>query len=150
MLSTPPVAARRGGDAFDVGGCGRDEIAGIEAAAIGVFGAGIDLGEGLDVGEARLSRVFSIRTDPVDIAASRIGARLDAAVALLDGGFRDELAGRRVPEIHLDIPFQGRLIALEGERIVGLAGHDFVGDLDLAAHGVDGDERAFELMGSTS
>ena len=40
-----------------------------------------------------------------------------------------------------------RLIALEAEQIVGLVCHDLVGDGDLAAHRIDGDERAFELLG---
>ena len=68
-------------------------------------------------------------------------------MALLDGGFGDEFVGGRGAEIVLDIGFEGGLVAFEGEQVIGLVGDDLVGDLDLAAHGVDGDERAFELLG---
>ena len=43
------------------------------------------------------------------------------------------------------IGFEGRLIALEGEDIVGGVIEDFLSDVDLTAHGVDGDDGAGEL-----
>ena len=55
--------------------------------------------------------------------------------------------GRCAVEVGLDVGFQGGLVALEGEQVVGLVGDDLVGDLDLAAHGVDGDQGALELLG---
>ena len=55
--------------------------------------------------------------------------------------------GRRGAEIVLDIGLQRRLIALEGQQVIGLMGDDPVGDLDLAAHGIDTDQRALELLG---
>src|SRR6202011_4772326 len=39
------------------------------------------------------------------------------------------------------------LVALEGEQVIGLVSNDLVGNLDLATHGVDGDERALKLFG---
>ena len=47
-------------------GAERDVVAGIEAAAVGIFGAGVDLDDGLDVGEARLARIAALGRDPVD------------------------------------------------------------------------------------
>ena len=71
-----------------------------------------------------------------------------AALPLLDRKTRlaSSPAGRGV-EIGLDLGFEGRLIALERQQIIGLVGDDLVGDVDLTAHGIDGDERAFELLG---
>ena len=147
MLSRPQWLRVPLAMALDVEGRRRDIVACVEAASIDVFGAGMDLERRLDVRKARLPRVASIADDPVDNAGSRIGARFDAAMAFLDGGFGDGLGGGSGTEIILDIGFEGGLIALEGEQVVGLVGDDFVGDLDLAAHGVDGHERAFELLG---
>jgi len=73
--------------------------------------------------------------------------RLDAAVALLDRRLGDEFAVRRVVEVSLYIALHGRLIALEREEIIGAVRDDLVGDVDLTAHGVDGDERAREPIG---
>lgn len=110
---------------------------GVEAAAIGVFDAGVDFDDGLDGVEARLARIASFGCDPVDLAGGCVGAGLDAAMLL----------GGRGAEIVLDIGFERRLVALEGEQVIGLVGDDLVGDLDFAAHGVDADERALELLG---
>ena len=68
-------------------------------------------------------------------------------MALLDGGFADEFVRRRGVEIVFDIGFEGRLIALQRQQEIGLVFDDLVGDFDLTAHGVDGDEGAFELFG---
>ena len=114
---------------------------------IGVFGAGKDLDDGLDVGETRLARVASAAENPIDDAGSRIGARLDAAMSFLDGGFGDGFGGGSGAEIVLHIGFESRLISLEGQQVVGLVFDDFVGNPDLAADGVDGDKRAFKLPG---
>jgi len=37
--------------------------------------------------------------------------------------------------------------ALEGEHVIGLMFNDLVGNGDLTAHGIDGHQRAFELLG---
>jgi hypothetical protein len=68
-------------------------------------------------------------------------------VALLDGSFGDEFAARGGVEIVHDVGFEGRLVALERQQVIGLVSHDLVGDIDLAAHGIDGDQGAFELAG---
>lgn len=54
---------------------------------------------------------------------------------------------RRGAEIVGDIGLQSGLLALQRQQEVGLVRHDLVGDLDLAAHGVDADEGALELTG---
>jgi hypothetical protein len=91
----------------------------------------------------RFSRIVSIGYDPIDIDGSRIGARLDAPVALLEGGSGDELVGRCITEIALDIALQRCLIALEGDSQPWRRD----GNGDLAAHGVDGDERELPVRG---
>src|ERR1700733_9176284 len=68
-------------------------------------------------------------------------------MALLDGGLDRKLGGRRGVEIVFYVGFQGRLVALEGEHVIGLVGNDPVGDVDLTTHGVDGHQRALELLG---
>ena len=85
-----PMVARTPGDAFDVEVRGGDIVAGVEAAAIGVFDACVDLDDGLDVLEARLARIASLGPDPVDLAGGGVGARLDPAMSLLDRGLADE------------------------------------------------------------
>src|ERR1700694_3527752 len=142
-----PMAPRGGGDALDVEGRGGDVEACVEAATVGIFYTRVNLDQGVDGGEAWLARVAAVGCDPVDVAGSRIGPRLDAAVSLLDGGFGDEFVGGSGVIIVLDIGFEGRLVALEGEQVVGLMGDDLVGDPDMATHGVDGDQRTFELAG---
>src|SRR6266849_3726448 len=67
-------------------------------------------------------------------------------MAFLDGGFDFEFGGRCRVEVVFGIGFEGWLITFEGEDVVGFVGDDLVSDLDLTAHGVDGDQRAFELL----
>ena len=66
---------------------------------------------------------------------------------LLDGRCGDEFGGGSGAEIVLDVGFQRWLVAFEGEEIIRFVGDDLVGNLDLAAHGVDGDQGTFELAG---
>src|SRR3984893_13801354 len=68
-------------------------------------------------------------------------------MALLDGGFDLDLGGGCGVKVVFRIGFERRLVALEGEHVIGFVGDDLVGDLDLTAHGVDGHQRAFELPG---
>ena len=121
-----PMAARTSGDAFDVERRRRDMVMRFEAAAIGIFGTSVDLEDCLDVLEARLARIASLGCYPVDLAGGGVGARLDPAMPLLDGGFADEFIGGGGAEIVLDIGFERGLVALEGEQVVGLVGDDFV------------------------
>jgi hypothetical protein len=66
---------------------------------------------------------------------------------LLDNGFADDFFRRSGTEVVSDLGFEGRLVAFEGEQVIGLMFDDLVGDRDLAAHGVDGHQRALELTG---
>ena len=66
-------------------------------------------------------------------------------MALFERRLDDEFGGRRIFEIACDIGFEVGLITFESEEIISAVIHDRVGDLDLATHGVDGDERAGEL-----
>ena len=59
-------------------------------------------------------------------------------MALLNGGFDFKFGGRRGVKVVFGIGFEGWLITLQGEDVIGFVGDDFVGDLDLTAHGVDG------------
>lgn len=110
-------------------------MAGVEGAAVGEFGAIDDLDDGLDAAKARLARVAAIRLDPVDDARRGVEACLDAAVAFLERRLGDEFIGRSRAEILFDFFFKSRLVALQGQQVVGLVGKDLVGDLDLGAHG---------------
>src|SRR4029077_13528168 len=76
----PPMAATSFGSAFDVERRGADVGAGVEGRAIGMFGPGVDLDDGLDVGEARLPGIAALGHDPVDRLRGGVGAGLDAAV----------------------------------------------------------------------
>ena len=68
-------------------------------------------------------------------------------MALLDRRSGDEFGGCRVVEVAFEIGFERGLIALESEEIIRAMSDDLVGDFDLTAHRVDGDERAVELIG---
>jgi hypothetical protein len=63
------------------------------------------------------------------------------------GPLSDEFGVGGVAEIVGDLGFEIGLIAFEGEQIFGLVGHDRFGDVGLATHGVDGDQRPFQLVG---
>jgi len=66
-------------------------------------------------------------------------------MALFNGGFDFEFGGRRGVKVVFGIGFERWLITLQGEDVIGFVGDDFVGDLDLTAHGVGGHQCAFEL-----
>jgi hypothetical protein len=89
-----PMAACGPGDTLDIDG----DIKARVGAAVGVFGARIDLDHGLDVGEARFAWIFAIGCDPIDLVGGDIEPRLDTAMPLLDGRFTDEFGGGRVPK----------------------------------------------------
>src|SRR3954453_22332533 len=110
-------------------------------AAILEFGPVDDPDQGLDVVEPGLPRIIPVGRDPVDHGRGGIEARLDAA--LLDRGLGDQFVDRRGPEVILDLGLQGQLIAFQGEQEI--VRDDPVGDRDLAAHGVDRHQGAYEL-----
>jgi len=53
----------------------------------------------------------------------------------------------RAAKIVGDLGFEVGLITLEGEQVFGLVGDDLFGDVDLTAHGINGDQRPFQLPG---
>jgi len=81
-----PMTACGLGDPVDVERSRADEVPCVGGGTIRMLDTAVDLDEGLDAGEARLARIAALRSDPVDLAGGRIGACLDAAVALFDGG----------------------------------------------------------------
>ncbi len=92
-----------------------------------------------------LTWIRRVGLDPCDILRGRIEARFDAAMAFLDCRLRHQLMRRRGVEVRAGLGFQDRMIAFQRQQKIGLVRDDLGGDLDLTAHGVDGDERAFEL-----
>jgi hypothetical protein len=108
-----PMAARSGGEAFDVERRGRNVDSGVERASVGVFGS-IEYVKYCM--KARLTRIGFLALDPVDDFRGGKDAGLDAAVAFLDRGFADEFLRRRGFEVGFDLGFQGRLIAFNGSR----------------------------------
>jgi hypothetical protein len=82
---------------------------------------------------------------PLHIVDDRIGSGLDAAVVGIHGLMLGDLCvleavclllGRE----YLDVLWEGTLVTLEGEDVIALLIDDFLGDVALAAHGVDGDD----------
>ena len=94
-----PVTSCPVGKAFDIEGQGGDVEAFIAGAMILVLGSVVAL--------------FGL--DPVDGAGGCVDPGLDAAVALFDAGLACQLLLRGAVEVVLDLAFQGRLIALQGE-----------------------------------
>jgi len=60
-----------------------------------------------------------------------------------DGGVL-EILGLLLGDEHLDVVAQASLVGFEGENVVGLLVDDSPGDVALASHGVDGDDRALD------
>jgi len=125
-----PMATGGLGDPVDVEWGRTDVVARVEGGVFSMLGSAVDPDEGLDAGEARLTRIAVLRSDPVDLAGGRIGACLDAAAALFDGGLGDEFGIGRAAKIVGDFGFEVGLIALEGEQVFGLVGDDLFGDVD--------------------
>jgi hypothetical protein len=88
---------------------------------------------------------------PIHIVDDRIGSGLDAAVVGVYGLMLGDLGvleavclllGRE----HFDVLAQCALIAFEGEDVIGLLLDDLLGDVALAAHGIDGHDGALDLQ----
>ena len=71
-----------------------------------------------------------------------LGALLDAAVAFLDRRGGDDFVGRGGVEVRRDLGLEGGLVSFPGEDVIRLVSDDPVGDLHLAAHGIDRDQGA--------
>ncbi len=72
---------------------------------------------------------------------------MPAAVPLPDRGLAEGLRFGSGAEVVGDLGLAGRLVASQGEQVVGRVGEDLVGDVDLAANRVDAHQRRFELIG---
>ena len=123
---------------------GRDVIAGVEPRAILQLGSRINLDDRAGVDEAHLAGKAPVAVEPVDLPQHRDGAGFDAAVALVDIDVDFDLALVGGFEGGLDIGLKGRLIAFDGEQVVGPGVADGFCDLRIAGDGVDGDHGAFE------
>ena len=142
-----PVAGGGRGQTLDIERRRGNEEALLDGASLLQFGAVDDAQDGSDALEFWLSRIAAVGCDPVDATGGLIEAGLDAAMALFDGLFGDQLTLRCGAEIGCNVGLERRLIALHGEQEIGLVGDDPISNIDLATHGVDGDERAFKLAG---
>src|SRR5208283_5789295 len=86
---------------------------------------------------------------PADVAKDGDGPALDAAVVAVDGRVPADRSllegdGLLFAGKQRDVVAQSSLIALQGEDVVGLLVDDFLRDLALATHGVDGHDRALD------
>ena len=79
-----PMAARTGGEPFDVERSAGDVEPGVESASVRVFGSIDDAKDRLDAFEARPTRIGSLALEPIDDLRGGIEAGFDAAVAFLD------------------------------------------------------------------
>lgn len=66
-------------------------------------------------------------------------------MAFFERGGGGGLIGEGAAEIYSHVGFEGRLVALEAQDIVGAMVDDILSDAGLTAHGVDGDHGAGEL-----
>src|SRR5208282_3549214 len=123
---------------------GCDVIANVEPGAILQLGPRFDPDDRARVGEADFAGKAPVAVEPIDLPQHRDGAGFDAAVALVDIDVDINLALADGFEGSLDIGLEGRLIAFNGEQIVGSGVADGLGDLRIAGDGVDGDHGAFE------
>ena len=74
-----------------------------------------------------------------------MSSRLQAAVALVEGGCKVEFAFGRAGEIALRLGAQGRLVILERKQVIGAGVDDLLGDRRIAGDGVDGNQGAVEV-----
>ena len=65
-------------------------------------------------------------------------------MALVEVGEGVELGGRGVLEEGFDLGLQGRLVGLDGEKVIGPGRGDGGGDVRIAGDGIDGDDGPFE------
>lgn len=134
-----PVPAVELQDAFGVGGVGRvagDAVGALDGRAAGplVHDGALDE-EGLaDVWEGQVA---------VELRGGPHGAALDAAVG--EAGLLAEVGLAAVAEEELDVAEQRGLVGLGGEREVGAAAAQEVGEPALRQQGVGGEGRAVEV-----
>jgi hypothetical protein len=140
-----PVGAHRVGE-LGGGELGRGEVV---ALGFGRLAVAIDLafdhGDHGEAGKARLAGEAAAAGEPVDAVADAVAADLDAAVAAVGGFVALDGLVEVACEEQLHLLGERRPVALERKEIVGAFGGDGLGDVALAADGINGDERACEL-----
>src|SRR5712691_2442480 len=139
-----PMDAHRLGEGFcrewargDVGASrGRDLVL--------LLDPGVDHCDRGDAWKAESARIRAAGFEPVDLLGDAANSALEPAVALVDilAGLDFALWGRL--EIAFDLLMEGWLVVLHGQEVVGLGVEDVLRDARVAAHGIDGDERAFK------
>lgn len=92
--------------------------------------------------------------EPVEIVGDFDNAALGAAVGFFRAGIVVEdlvafgfavIEGFGVGEKGADFTVEGFVVGFEGEDVMGSGEMDFLRDLFLAAHGVEGDGGAFDI-----
>jgi hypothetical protein len=84
-------------------------------------------------------------SEPVEGAAEHVAADFDATVVAVGSLAGFSLFGQGVIEIAFDVVVQGGLVVLHGEQVVGATFEDGRGDLGLATHRIDGDQRTLQF-----
>lgn len=102
----------------------------------------LDHGDGLDAGEARLTRCAALAVQPGHVVADPVAADLDPAMIGIHGLVDRQGLTLGAAEIKRDLPGEASLVVLEREKIIRAAREDRLGDLRPGSHGVDGDEGA--------
>ena len=80
------------------------------------------------------------------VVADGMAADFDAAMVAIGGLVAVEACRIGVGEEALDFGGKGGPVVLEAREIVGALGANGLGDVGLAAHGVDGDQRAGQFQ----
>ena len=128
-----------------VGGQGRD----VEVA--GEFGFAVALDLPLDQTDAGKASPVMALLQPVDVAGGIMAADFDAPVVGIDGLVEERLgvceaSSALLGEEQIDVLAQRRLVALDGQEVIGASITNGLGDGLLAAHGVDGHQGALEFQ----
>jgi hypothetical protein len=114
-----------------------------------VLGFAIDLAHGFHHADAAQALPLVSIGEPADLGALPVAASLQPPVAFVEvraGGQFRTVAGDGFIQVALDFGVREALIAFEREDVIGVRLDDFLGDLPLAAHGVEGHDAAASLQ----
>src|SRR6204780_5145770 len=98
-----------------------------------------------EVRKARGARIGAFGRIPINPMGNAVVANLEAAVVLVDGLDLLDFGRRRGCEIAFDLGMKRRLVALDGEQVVGPGIEGRLGDGDLAVHGIGRDQGTLEI-----
>jgi len=104
----------------------------------------LDHADHREAGEGGFACIAPIREQPAHVVADGVRPLLDATVVAVGRGVRRDLVCGGIGEEALDVGVEQWAVLLEGQAIVAAAFENLRGDLDLGAHGIDGDERALQ------